>query len=104
MLARAPEHAQSMDKARSGARVCIMQNHLRQLTQHTYVVWKSPRENIIKLEVFRDLSFGTVSAEWMSPDVDVGGIFSVPAHYFHISTDITIDRKYMIPTVTGGIS
>jgi len=104
MLARAPEYAQSMNKARSGDRVCIMQAHLRQLTQHTYVVWKSPRENVIKLEVFRDLSFGNVSAEWMGPDVDVGKIFPVPAHYFRISIDITIDRKYMIPTVTGGIS
>jgi len=104
MLARAPEHAQYMDKMRSGDRVCIMQAHLRQLTQHTYVVWKSPRENVIKLEVFRDLSFGNAVAEWMGPDVDVGGIFPVLAQYFRISIDITIDRKYMISTVTGGPS
>ena len=72
MLARAPEHARSMDKARSGARVCVMQTHLHRFTLRTCVVWKSSRENGVKLEVFRDPSFDSVSGEWMGFDVDVG--------------------------------
>ena len=109
MLARAPEHVWSLDKARSGARryghVCIMQACLCQLTLHTsWIVWKSSRKSGVKFEVFEDPSFGNVSGEWMSFNVDVGGIFSVPAHYFHISIDITIHMKQMIPTVTGGLS
>jgi len=109
MLARAPEHARSMDKVRSGAgrcgRVCIMQTRLRQLTLRTScLVWKSSRKNGVKFEVFQDHpSFSNVS-EWTSFDVDVGGIFPVSAHYFHISTDIPVYRKQMIPTVTGGLS
>ena len=64
MLARAPEHVHSMDKARSGALVCTMQSRLGQLTLRTGVVWKSSRENGVKLEVFRDPSFDCVSGEW----------------------------------------
>jgi len=93
MLARAPEHARSMDKTGSGARVCIMLTRLPQWTLGTHVMWKSSRENGIKLEVFRDPGFDYVSGEWTAYDVDVGGIFSVPAHYFRISIDIIIHRK-----------
>ena len=65
MLARAPEHARSMDKAYSETSVCIMQTRLRQLTLRTGVVWKSSRENGVKLEVFRDPGFQDyVSGEW----------------------------------------
>jgi len=87
ILARAPEHAHSMDKARSGAgrygRVCIMQTRLHQLTLRTScVVWKSSRKSGVKFEVFLDPSFGNVSGEWAGFDVDVGGILLVPTHYF----------------------
>ena len=109
MLARAPEHARSMDKVRSGAgccgRVCIMQTRLRQLTLRTScVMWKSSRKNGVKFEVFRDPALGNVSGEWTGFDVDVGGIFPVSEHYLHISIGITVHRKQMIPAVTGGLS
>ena len=98
MLARAPEHAQSMDKARSGAgrygRVYIKQTRLRQSTLRIYVMWQSSRENGVKLEVFRDPGVGNVSGEWTGFDVDVGGIFLVSVHYFHIGIDST-PRKQM---------
>ena len=81
MLARAPEHARSMDKARSAGRVCIMQTHLRQMSLYTCVVWKSSRENEVKLDVFRDPGFGYASAEWIGFGIDVGGIF--PQSYHH---------------------
>ena len=103
MLARAPEHARSMDKARSESQVCFMQTCLPQWTLHTRIVWMSSRENRVKLEVFRDPGFGYVPGEWTGIDVDVGGIFPVSAHYFHISNDIAIHRKWMIPIVTGGL-
>ena len=93
MLARAPEHARSLDKARSGARVCIMQTRLRQLTLRTGVVWKSSRENGIKLEVFEDPGLDCVSGQWTGLDVDVGGIFPVAVHYFRIPIDIIVHRK-----------
>ena len=98
MLARVPEHAQSMDKARSGAgrfgRVCIMETRLRQSTLRTScIAWKNSRKSGVKLKIFRDPGFGDVSGEWRGFDVDVGGIFlGVPAHYFRISIDITVHR------------
>ena len=100
MLARAPEHARSMDKARSGAgrygRVCIMQTRLYHFTLFTScVVWKSSGKSGVKFELFRrDPGFGNVSGEWTGFDVDVSGIFLVPAHYFRISNiDIIIRSK-----------
>jgi len=94
MLARAPDHLQSMDKARSsGALVSIMHTCLDQWTLRTCVVWKSSRENGVKLEVFRDPGFDYLSGEWTGFDVDVGGIFPVSAHYFYISIDVTVHRK-----------
>ena len=93
MLARAPEHARSMDKAYSKSWVCIMQTRLRRLTVRTGVVRKSSRENGVKLEVFRDSSFDYVSGKWTGfLDVNVG----VSAHYFHISIDTSVHRKYEI--------
>ena len=87
MLARAPEHAQSMDKAHSEPRVCFMQTCPGdQSTLHTCIVWKSSRENGVKLKVLRE-------GEWMGSDADVGEIFPVPVHYFHIRIDITFHRK-----------
>ncbi|KIM59681.1 hypothetical protein SCLCIDRAFT_1217613 [Scleroderma citrinum Foug A] len=70
MLARAPEHARSMDKARSESQVCFMQTCLPQWTLHTRIVWMSSRENRVKLEVFRDPGFGYVPGEWTGIDVD----------------------------------
>ena len=73
MLARALEHARSMDKAYSQSWVCIMQTRLRELTVRTGVVRKSSRENGVKLEVFRDPSFDYVSGKWTGfLDVNVG--------------------------------
>ena len=93
MLARALEHARSMDKAYSRSWVCIMQTHLHQLTLRTGVVCKNSRENGVKLEVFRDPCCDYVSDEWTGfLDVNVG----VSAHYFHISIDIFVHRKYEI--------
>ena len=72
MLARALEHARSMDKAYSESGVCIMQTHLCQLILQTGVVLKNTRENGVKLEVFQDPGFDDVSGEWMCfPDVNV---------------------------------
>jgi len=79
MLATAPEHAQSMNNARSGARVYIMQTHLRRLTLRTCVVWKSSRESGVKLGVFQDPGFDYISGKWTGFDVDVGGFFHVYA-------------------------
>jgi len=89
MLASAPDHVRSMDKARSGARVCIMHTCLDQLALRTCVMWKSSRENRVKLEILRDPSFDGISGEWTGFDVDV----SVPAHYFYNSIiDIAVHR------------
>ena len=106
MLARAPEHARSMDKARSEARVCFMRTRLDQLSLRTScVAWKSSRKNGVKLEVSQHPGFGNVPGEWTGFDVEVSGIFPVPAHnYLRISIDIAIHRIQMIPTVTGGLS
>ena len=109
MLASAPEYARSMEKARSGAgpcgRVCIMQSRLCRSTLRTScVVWKRPRKIGVKFDFFRDPALGNVSGKWMSFDVDVGGLFQMPACYFRISIDITVHRTQMIPTVTGGLS
>ena len=93
MLARAPKHAESLEEVRSEARVCIMQTCLRQVTLHTCVVWKSSRDNRVKLEVFRDPDFGCVSGEWTGFAIDVGRLFPVLAHYSRISIDITVHRK-----------
>ena len=93
MLARAPEYVRSMHKAHSGALVSTMRTRLHQLTLRTCVMWKSSRENGVRLEVFRDAGFDYVSGEWTSFDVDVGGIFPVLAHDFRISIDITVHRK-----------
>ena len=71
MLASVQEHVQSLDKARFGGRVCIVQTHLHQLTLRTGIVQKRPRDNGVKLEVFRDLSFDYVPGEWMAFNVGV---------------------------------
>jgi len=88
MLDRALDHVRSMDRAHSGARVCIMHTRLDQLTLRTCVMWKNSRENGVKLEVLQDPSFDDVSGEWTGFNVDVG----VSAHYFHNSIGITVHR------------
>ena len=92
MLVRAPEHAQVMNKARSGSehygQVCIMQTRLPQTTsilQTSSVMWKSSRICRVKLDVFHDPVFGAVSGEWSAFDVDVGSFFARL-----IGTDITV--------------
>ena len=73
MLARAPEYAQSMDKAPFGALVRIMRSCLGQLTLRIGVVWKSSRENGVKLEIFRDpVPNYYVSGEWTHFDREFG--------------------------------
>ena len=94
MLARAPEHAQSMGKACSGAQGCIMQTRLSQLALRTCIVWKSSSWNGVKLEVCPDPGFGYVSGEWIGLDGNVGGIVSLSAHHF----SITVHRKQNIKT------
>ena len=79
MLARTPEHAKQMNRARSGAeQVCIVETRLPQPTrilQISSVVWKSSRMCGVKLEVFDDPGFGDVSGEWTAFDVNVGSFF-----------------------------
>ena len=81
ILKRAPEHAQFMKKARSGAttcRVCIMETPLPQATwilQTSCVMWKSSRICGVKFDLFRDPGFGIVSGEWTGFDVDVSRFF-----------------------------
>ncbi|KIM50794.1 hypothetical protein SCLCIDRAFT_758059 [Scleroderma citrinum Foug A] len=76
MLERAPEHAQSMKKARSGAAYCqvyISQTRLPRspcILQTSCVTWKSSRICGLKLEVFRNPGFGIASGEWTGFDVD----------------------------------
>ena len=79
MVVSAPEHAQRMNKARSGAeQVCIMQVRLPQtnrIFQISSVMWKSVRACGVKLSVFDDPNFSDVSSEWTAFDVDVGSFF-----------------------------
>ena len=108
MLERAPEHAQTMKKARSGAgyrQVYILQTRLPQTTwilQTSCIVWKSSRICGIKLEVFREPGFGIASGEWTGFDVDVSIFFLVHAHYYLVSH--CSYRKQTIPVATGGAS
>ena len=69
MLERAPEYAQFMKKACSGAVscwVCIMETHLPQSTwvlQTSCIMQKSSRMCRVKLEVLQDPSFSNVSGQ-----------------------------------------
>ena len=110
MQARAPEHAQTMKKARSGGASCevyISQTHLprtNRILQISFIMWKSSRMSGVKLEVFRDTSFGNVSGKWTGFDVDVSRFFIVYAQYYHlIGTDIA-NRERTILAVNGGVS
>ena len=91
MLDRAPEHAQSMKKARFGAAHCqvyILQARLPQskwILKTSYVMWKSSRMWGVKLEVFRDPGFGNVSDKWTSFDIDVSRFF-----FTHIASLLTV--------------
>ena len=109
MLERAPEHAQSMKKARFGAARCqvyILQTRLPRSTwilQTSWVMWKNSRMCGVKLEVFWDPGFSNLSGEWTGFDVDASRFFSVRTHCHLIGIDI-VNREQMIPTVTGGVS
>jgi len=91
MLSRAPEHAQFMKKARSGAAGCqvyILQTCLPRSTwilQTSYIMWKSSSTCGVKLEIFQNPGFGNVSGEWTGFDVDVSRFLVVHAHYHLIS-------------------
>ena len=87
MLVSMPEHAQAMNKARSGAerygQLCIMQTRFPQtpmILQILSVVWRSTRTCGVKLEVFHDPTFSDVSNECRAFDVDVGG-FLCTSHW-----------------------
>ena len=106
MLINTPEHAQHMNKARSGAersdQVCIMQIRLPRTTrilQTSSVIWRSSRMNGVKLEVFHDPGFGDVSGEWTAFDVNVGSFCTSHWHQYHY-----LFREQTIPAVTGGVS
>ena len=110
MLERAPEHAQSMKKARSGATRCqvyILQTRLFQsawILQTSCVTWKSSGICGVKLEVFQNPGFDIVSGEWTGFDVDVSyrvEFFFVHAHYYPIGH--CSHREQTIPAVTGGV-
>ena len=103
MLDRAPEHAQSMKEACSGAagsQVYILQTWI---LQTSCVMWNSSRICGVKLEVFQDPGFGIVSNEWTGFDVDVSRFFFVHTHYNLICIGIT-NREQTILPVTGGVS
>jgi len=92
MLDITPEHAQVMNKARSGSerygQICIMQTRLPRTTrilQISYVIWNSSGMCGVKLGVFDDPGFCDVSGEWTTFDVDVGRFFACL-----IGTDTTI--------------
>ena len=88
MEVRTPEHAQHMNKARSGVehygQVCIMQTRLPQTTRIVWissVMWRSSRMYGVKLEVFHDPGLG----EWTAFDVNVSCFLHVslaPASLF----------------------
>ena len=89
MLDSAPVHAQSMNKARSGAaryQVFILQNRLPRsnwLLQTSCVMWKSSRICGIKLDVFWDPYFSNLSGGWTGFDVDV-------SLYTHITISLAL--------------
>jgi len=106
MLDCAPEHAQSMKKARSGAPHCqvyILQTRLSQSTwilQTSCVMWKSSGMCGVKLVLFRDPGFGNVSGEWTGFDIDVSRYSFVHTHCY----SNCLYREQTIPTVIGGVS
>jgi len=84
MLVATPEHAQPMNKARSGSegygQICVMQTCLPRTTrvlQISSVMWNSSRMCGVKLGVFDDPGFCDVLGEWTAFDVDVGGFLHV---------------------------
>ena len=109
MLGRAPEYAQAMKNACSGAascQVCIMEIPLPEsvwVLQISCVMWKRSSRYGVKLEAFCDLSRSNPKCQWIGFDVDVSRSFFVHPHYYLIGIDIT-NREQTIPTVTGGVS
>ena len=109
MLARAPEHAQSMQKACFRAacyQAYILRTRLPRSTwilQTSYVMWKSSGMYGVKLEIFRDPSFRNVSGKWTGLDVDVSRFF-FRARILHLIGIGIGNREQTIPTVTGGVS
>jgi len=99
MLAKAPEHAQSMKKACSGVAHCqvyILETHLPRSTwilQTSCVMWKSSRTCGVKLEVFQDPDFGNVSGKWIGFDVDVSRFLFVHALTISLVTVYTGNRR-----------
>ena len=99
MLVRSPEHAQHINKARSGAKcsdgqICIMQTRLPQTTrllQISSVMRKSSRTCVVKLELFHNPGFGDISGEWITFGVIVGSFARL------IGTGITIYLGNRLP-------
>jgi len=91
LLETAPEHAQTMNKACSGAascRVWVMETPLgpeSMILQTSRVMWKSSRVCGVKLGVFRTSRLGIVSDKWIGFDVDVSIFFFVHAPCYLIS-------------------
>ena len=80
MQNNATEHAQAINKARSGSegygQICAMQTRIAQTTrilQISSVMWNSSGMCGVKLDVFRDPGFCDVSDEWTAFNVTVGG-------------------------------
>ena len=99
MRERAPEHAQSMKKLRSGAascRVCIMETSLPLSTwilQTSCVVWNSSRICGVKLDVFRSPGCSNVSGEWTAFDVDASRFFFCARTLLSLITVYTGNRR-----------
>ena len=109
MLQRVPEHAQSMNKARSGAAGClacvtmaIPLSRSDWVLQTSCVMWKRSRICGVRLEVIWDPHFSHVQGTWRNFDVDVSMFLSVHAYYCLIGH--CLYREQTIPTVTGRVS
>ena len=108
LQAKAPERAQSMKRACSGAAscwVCDMETPLPRSTwvlQTSCVKWQRSRRCGVELEVFQDPSFGNVSDEWIGFAVEVDS-FSYRQADFHLIGHCSY-REQTIPTMTGGVS
>ena len=91
ILERAPEHAQRMKKAPSGAATCrvwVMETPIgpeSMILQTSRVMWKGSSVCGVKLGVFRTSRLGIASGKWIGFDVDVSIFFFVHAPCYLIS-------------------
>ena len=81
MLARGPEHAQTMADARSRGeryRLCVTQSRLPRSSwtvRTSCMLWESSRNRGVSIEIFQDVGFLDGSKGWRSLDVEVGRSF-----------------------------